>query len=571
MAAEGEAQLQEARDRTLYWTLSFYIDAGPLGAKRACAANAATQDLRDAIDPLFNDIADRSRLGVVEDELFAAAERETLTLRLPEEVRWMTEGCHFSVPIAEAQRARSVNLRRFFYRHGNGAISWHLSFDYHYAGDLAAEAPGTAPATYYFLSLIQKLSWPKEFRVSDECGSTDALVGITVDGTTQEGPDTADKAGQGFWAFVEACFARDYLLLGDKYEGCSGQRFADLFSPRASIEVPGLDYHDCRSLFFIHDKAFFDLIQPVEDGTLVKRRKRVLDSDFQRYPELIETQKKAQGRRAVILGDEYWAEARPVDDPDAGSQLAYLFLAGFNQNIIDFMNQEASEVLDSLDPIYPNSDEQEEEGFFVRYANPRSMITYVRRSRTLEVGNDHIGTCPYAFLIHALSMHNEALTRAQEKATFAAIETTGALIAAHDYGGAEDVINAVRHDAFETYDRHRYINPFRYDTEREVFDALEQLRGTSRLKQAYEAALRSLEEQAQDLDSRREADHDRRVALLFGVLGVSGVIQVAYQVDQYVREREGNLLNWLLGIGYVAVPVIAGIAICFRFLRAPQH
>lgn len=77
--------------------------------------------------------------------------------------------------------------------------------------------------------------------------------------------------------------------------------------------------------------------------------------------------------------------------------LDYLFLAGFNQNIIDFMNQSTSEILDSIDPIYPDSDEQSDERFFVRYANHRAMVTYVPKSRSLETGNDYIGTCPMRF------------------------------------------------------------------------------------------------------------------------------------------------------------------------------
>ena len=348
-----------------------------------------------------------------------------------------------------------------------------------------------------------------------------------------------------------------------------------------SIEVQGLEVYDNRSSFFFHDKAFFDLLQPVEGRELVKRRTRVPDELFRRYPELINEQKALQaGNGAVTLSDDYWSKARPVRQRHGERHLAYLFLAGFNQNIVDFMNQEASEVLDSLDPIYPGLEEQEEEGFFVRYANPRAMITYVPRSRTLEVGNDYIGTCPYAFLIHALAMHNEALTREQEAETFEAIDAIRDAIENGDYVEAEQRINTVRRNAFEKYERYRYRNPFRYDTERDVFEELENLRGTSRLKGAYERALIALEEAVRDLDreqkrkeaaiaekeQKRREEQDRWLSILFGVLGVSGIIQVAYQIDEFARGHEGSWVNRALGAAYFIGPVILAY-LAYRFIR----
>ena len=41
----------------------------------------------------------------------------------------------------------------------------------------------------------------------------------------------------------------------------------------------------------------------------------------------------------------------PAFEAHRADCLDYLFLAGFNQNIIDFMNQDTSEILDSIDPI----------------------------------------------------------------------------------------------------------------------------------------------------------------------------------------------------------------------------
>ncbi|MCV0382613.1 MAG: hypothetical protein K5799_04030 [Erythrobacter sp.] len=563
--AKNETPFEQARDRTVYWTLSFYLPSSVTGKPIDDApSSAATCALREAIDPLFNDIADRSRLDVVRDRLFSAAPARSLRLRLPDTIVWCTEGCAFSVDVSETDRLRTLSLRRFWYQHADGAVSWHLSFDYFYGEDLEREQAGAPPITYYFLALLQKLGWPNEFRLPAEKPSTDSLVGIDV---------IEDKGETGFWAFVENCFMQDAAILQD---ACETRPEPDptLLCRRSSAEVSGLDCYDSRSLFLVHDKAFFDLIQPVDDGRVATRRSRVRDAAFECYTRLIAAQKARQDSAFVRLGDDYWRAARSPEDPHAETRLAYLFLAGFNQNIIDFMNQEASEVLDSLDPIYPKSDEQMEEGFFVRYANPRAFITYVPRSRSLEIGNDWIGTCPYTFLIHTLALHNEALTREQERATFVAIDDTRALIDRKDFEAAEVRINAVRREAFEKYERHRAHNPFRYDTERDVFSALEQLRGTSRLRQAYEGGLAALEEEARDLERRRdrtesskEADRDRRLAILFGILGVSGVIQVVFQVDQFARMERLSESDVVLGAAYVLVPLLMGLLIGVLYLR----
>ena len=620
---------QEARQGTLYWTMSFYLPAEKTGARRTGAAqDSHTLRLREGVEPLFNDIADRSRPGQLDDgtygrsvfdRLFSADPTtpdegtvlppvERLTFRMPTRIRWTTEGRTYvvSLPRPDEQQARQVNLRRFWYQYGNGALSWHLSFDYYYADDFAADADG-APITLYFLSLLQKLAWPKESYREAGQATVDDLVGITVGA---EGSATA----QGFWSFVEERFARDCHRIPDMCMGTVSKRrqFAKILQPTALVEAPRIRYFDNRSLFFIHDEEWFGLIQPVEAGRLVQRRQRIPEERFRKYPELIKAlAQKGLPSAEVELNAEYWRQVRANDA--AGifpkTQVAYLFLAGFNQNIIDFMNQDASEVLDSLDPIYPNSEEQEEEGFYVRYANPRALITYAPRSRTLEVGNDYIGTCPYAFLVHVLAMHNEWLTRRQEETTYRMIDEIGGLIAKGNaqagkdalgaYDKAEDAINQLRIDAFEIFDKHRYANPFRYDTERDVFETLDRLRGTSRLRASHEAAIAAMEEQARDLARRRakaieegerrqrdedrqkarNAEHDERAAeqekqemetqrnrlltILFGLLGTSGVIQALFAMETFFVEdhfgKNGQLTPWALarGVAYSVGPVLA--------------
>lgn len=589
--------MEEARDHTLYWTLSFYIPIEELRSKRAPAEDNRPDDrtleLRQAIEPMFNDIADRTRLGKIEDRLFAGGDHEYLTLIMPEEVRWSTEGKAFRVRIPEKERERRVGLRRFWYVHGNGSLSWHMSFSVFYGDDLARDLQTGSPSTYYFLSLLQKLAWPKEFRGAAQKLSIDDLIGITVDDNT--------SSPEPFWAFVKNRFKIDSTLIAQLHPNEEGHCFDVLIPSRESIDVPGLECPESRSMFFVRDSRFFALIQPKDsENNLISRREGVGDEEYEPYPRLIaRAAKMGKDARKILLGKAYWKEIFSAGGDDARERLAYLFLAGFNQNIIDFTNQEASEVLDSLDPIYPDSDEREEEGFFIRYANPRSLITYVSRSRSLEVGNDFIGTCPYAFLIHALAMHNEALSRAQEESTFKSINAIAGEIRCAEgegpkprecYEKAEEMINRVRLDAFEIYERHRYINPFRYDTERSVFEELEKLRGTSRLKLAYKGALAALEEQTRDLariqremeikaaeDAREnvriqhEADqksvekHNLTLTTLFGIFSVAGIVGALYQMHEFFWPLDEGAsrtpIHFTAGIAYLLAPTFVVVLV----------
>ena len=218
--------------------------------------------------------------------------------------------------------------------------------------------------------------------------------------------------------------------------------------------------------------------------------------------------------------------------------------------------------LDSIDPIYPDSSEQSDERFFVRYANHRAMISYVPKSRSLETGNDYIGTCPYAFLIHAMSLHNEFLAREHEAKSMARIERIEWHVARgerrapeplsaaaerlnecerlggrDDFDKAETAINQAKLADYRDYERFRYANPFRYDTERDVFTKLEELRGTKRKKDALALAVASLEDHASDLQRRHQADADKAAArretqlnILLGGTGVFGAGQMIYWI-----------------------------------------
>ena len=556
-----------------------------------------TAELRRGVNPLFNDIADRSRLGRIEDQLFAVEQSSGIEFVLPEFVNWSTEGRTYRVKIDPPGARYKIHVTRFWYLHGNGAMSWHVSFEVRYRDDAfdAALAKGTVPTGLYLLSLMQKLAYPKESEVAEgnDAVRSDELFALRLcDPAIQPDPLL-------FWNTLYHWFEKDKAVIGAVHDtDLTTIDFPGLNPHIAINEIPGLFCFDTRSNFFIKDEQFFRLIQPKDSkGNLEPRGKYVTDLMFDNYPALIDEHSEVAPDpdnpkgQIVTLGPTYWQamlqpgagnrQGKAVAGSSPANRLLYLFLAGFNQNIIDWTNQDASEVLDSLDPIYPSSAEQLEEGFFIRYANPRCLISYVQRSRTLEVGNDFIGTCPYAFLIHVLAMHNERLTRDQEKLAFAVVEKVNSYLHAAEglqsnakgeigklIRTAEEWINWYRIAAFEHFDRHRYFNPFRYDTERDTFDALEKLRGTSRLASALDKAFAALDESTRDLervraDAEADAEETRSFALtvVFGALGIAGVAQVVLQVDDLFREEGTRFtaLHLLVDLGFTAI-VAAGLA-----------
>jgi hypothetical protein len=708
--ADADSSYESASDGTLYWTLSLYLDAERIKSflpeaergnnvtklfRKAQLQHYPSFALRNAIDPLFNDIADRERLGKAQDFLLAAglkgwhatdastnplteaaaAVREsktTLRFSLPREFSWMTEGEIFTCRLAATDQdpvlVREVSLRRFWFAHTDGALSYHLSFSHYYGNQ-------HCPQTYYFLSLLQKLAAPKEFSLSserlqeliDKTGTMDSesytfsvfdanlgidpLDNITVVDTAA----TTAESPTRFWAFIKTLFGQDAdVLFTEVLHWPHVANTTDLLDTTLVdvMEVPGLRIPRSRSLFHIQDQRFFKRLLPVdsETGLAVSRKSMVQELCYKPYHNMFDRERKDSTTVVIGEGAKFltwnWLKHRPdhhcaLSDgwfsSDAEGQdlikdsadfttamhkgqcwqikdvckdnkvhtlahpihhhapayedgradcIDYLFLAGFNQNVVDWLNQDSSEILDCTEPIYPTGDNRSDEAFFVRFG---ALITYVAQSRSLEVGNDYIGTCPYAFLIHILAMHNEFLSRSHEERAAQDIEAIRSDLKSKspDFEKIESQISELKAANFEVFETHRYLNGFRYDAERIVFDKLEQLRGIDRRNAAVLEAIHSLEDKSSDLESRRHAIHEameekRSETLTYVGIAIGWVsaVGVLFNASDYIKknpqgyieqlglnyEDVGNFLGttaWIIGLagflGLSTVMVVAAI------------
>ena len=182
-----------------------------------------------------------------------------------------------------------------------------------------------------------------------------------------------------FWHYIRARFDADAkdlfgafgILLKDARGRATSEFFRTLVVSDPFIEVPGLKMPRARVVFLFDDKTFFRYLLPLpaDDGRRQSRRDFVKDDYYDCFKEWVQRQQedaKRQGHKTVRLTQDYLQEVLEV----VPQQMRYLFLSGFIQNIVDFMNQDASEVLDSTDPVYPATLEQEEESFFISYASP---------------------------------------------------------------------------------------------------------------------------------------------------------------------------------------------------------
>ncbi|MBI1359215.1 MAG: hypothetical protein GC155_02905 [Alphaproteobacteria bacterium] len=604
-------RFETAEDRTLYWTASFYIappkfpqdvqaalatglavpidDAASLRSIQA--GHAPSLKLSEAIEPLFNDISDRERLGRVDDYLLAVGDGDPWLdtgIETPAVISWETEGVRFEASPG-AIGPQPTRVRRFWYVHKNGAVSWHVSFRVNYEH---------SPAHFYFLSMLQKALSPKEFLPADGHRIRPSLKvhAPPPEGTGIAPLDEVRIGGRPFWVAMAAWFAEDAPILLDRLIRSDDWRkknadlladpFGALIEREPLLETPGLMMPRARYTFFFKDREFFRrLLPPIDPATSrpVPRAAMVQEPCYQPLLAQIELRQQAN-EELVHLDAGYWTwittrpdyqaarlanptamEARrktiPAWEDDARPDcLIYLFLSGFNQNIIDFMNQDASEILDSIDPIYPSNENQETERFFVRFASARALTSYVRTSRSLETGNDYIGMCPYAFLIHVLALHNEFLARDYEAATHRLIDTVERLNDARRLNRAAEAFYAFRTGAFAAYFEDRYENVFRYDTEADVFAAVEQRRGTQRKTEYLDAVVGNLERQTEDLQARIQKREDRAITYAIGAVGAFGLFALSLQIDDMLPGELGEALKWpLIWIAVVGSAIVISI------------
>lgn len=599
----------------LFATLSFFIEDEVLrkcGKKlglpqwdpptrkklQATLQSPGRGDLSDAIDPMFNDIAVRDRNSRLDEFLISAPKElshDEIRLTIPQHVDWTTEGKQFKVQFADPV-SRPIACRMFWYVHGNGAISYHASFEIPSPVNSDKE-PSTGHEqntfeTLYFLAVFQKLMFPKELKRNPPSMRDGFLTGIKLldrecvrrsSGTDQFLPPDLTFSGylrQRFNAHFDDLVA--WIRSRVDGRGFNGepahvkQDAWDLLVKKEDfIEVPGLELQQARGLFLFRDKNLFDCLRERKEHLGHHTYKPVLPQ-----PE----------------GGVYVIKESLLTEIPQTHRVEYYFLSGFFQNIIDFLNQDASEIWDGTDAIYP-TDPEEKDPFFFRYSNARCLYQVVKSSRSLDIGREFIGTCPYIFLVHLTSLYNEFLIRGYEAKVNKALSALDPGDGGHSGSSLQELFkksiteprlpeewirkmeimiakfHAFRHQAFTGYTRHLYGNIFRYDTERDVFKSVSRIRAVQKRLADCDKIVTGIDQTVTDLranvrhqaELRRQNSNDT-LSVFVAAIGVFSVLAVLLQAHDLYERKVGEEVSSLvhlvaLGAMWSAYIVLVGIVV----------
>ncbi len=509
---------------TIHLTLSLLADRADLSKEFGAVWPVSRDDAmqyRDSaqmartIEPFFDDVADRRHNPDVGEFLIDTRSQakphdddgdgnenlnETIAFEFPPDITWSTEGKSFKAAIGTALRL-PAKCRMFWFMHPNGALSFHLSFEATYQHDHRHA---------YALSLLQKMIIETE--------NTDASESVVV--WRESGTSCR------FWDFVKMNFEAHALdlFVGVKLRTAAAG-WDGSFPYWDTLLSAGKARPACKAVILLEDPYYFHLLdagrRAVLKGFVGIDANRKTAPDGQRYYEL----------DASLLAS--------LD----GIDFDYYFLSGFFQNIIDFLRQDTSEVQDGTDPIYPD----EPGGHFVVFANSNIIYEIAARSRSLNAARGYIGICPYLFLVHIMSFHNEALIGNFEgrikilvaKMKKAGLTDDAAAIREMNEDRTETILSefyAFRLWILHEVQQHMYFNVFRYNTERTFFKRILKVRGLETRRRHWADVLAQLEKTAQDISDRvRQASDDRLNNVLL-VITCFSIFQVLFQSSDSLRK-----------------------------------
>ena len=106
---------------------------------------------------------------------------------------------------------------------------------------------------------------------------------------------------------------------------------------------------------------------------------------------------------------------------------------------------------------------------------------------------------------------------------------------------------------FEEVERHRYFNVLRYDTERAFYEEIERVRGIQQRVDYWGKVVSDLQTTVDDLRNEQQRQSDDRRDDALGALAFIGLLQVVYQLLEFIFDNNPGRLAWAIGSGAVVV------------------
>ena len=240
------------------------------------------------------------------------------------------------------------------------------------------------------------------------------------------------------------------------------------------------------------------------------------------------------GSRALFDIVTKWGQPEVTYDIAIGQQ--DLQLAGVIQNVLDFKEQDASEIRDSLQPAYASI------GSAV-FSRPRFLHEISVRSRPLKAARESLGINPYIFYTELCITYNEALLSDSESDVAAismgrerdslrpsaghSLREIRTVVSDGDTAkarkGYDDAV-AKRMNLYRILHLPYLPNIFRYPTERQVYEKATENRGLDARKQKVETILGNHQSIIEDLHSLSNLYQSERITGIVTALAIVTLI-----------------------------------------------
>jgi hypothetical protein len=526
----------------LFLTVSLRINSDKTILNKSIAEKFT---LDNAIAPFFQDITDTGRHFLhknnperIVDPTNPITEGVFTRIIIPPSLMWKSEGDSLRVDF-ESSIVLAAYFRSFWFRHIDGNFTFNCSFQIEYSHSVEQ---------YFAIAALQKSIFPNQeiLQVDD---NTDNIY--------------INEPGNSIWSFI-----------GDNFE----KECDALFGARSSQEI-----NSWKEIFGITING------PIRENLLV-RATCIFQDDF--FFKLIHrsSQSKSSGEIPISENVHHYSRNEIISLEKNLEQLSKYFLSGFVHNVFDFLRQSSSEVVDGLNfhyPILKSVNVSDQENFLtnndqILYINDSCIYQFVSESRSLRSASKYIGTCPYLFYVHMMTLHDEALivdyeriikkilykldelgwTSEKWKSLSTNIEQMNQIIESFDHA---------RIRIFERIDKYRHMNILSYETERSFYLSIRKIRGFDERHMYWEQLINRLEAKISDVREKIKSESSEvleKVLFVLAFLGISEGLKTASEDWRHVFfENEGlnrlHIVDYALSLNSMALTFCILIAFIF--------
>ncbi len=218
-------------------------------------------------------------------------------------------------------------------------------------------------------------------------------------------------------------------------------------------------------------------------------------------------------------------------------------LAGIVTNVMDFPQQDVSELRDSLDPVLRSED-------LVMFNHPRFVYEFTAKSRSFDAMKDCLGACPYLLLIHLLVTYNERLLHNAEDQFARLVYGQDGVknVRVKPLAGLFEMLEGThlikdqetlndRLTIFRNLELPSIPNVFRYYSERLAFEKVGHARGLVSRRERFDALLSRYESSMRDLQALAQLRSERLINLILFAIALLAILEPIKAFDELMGTK----------------------------------